>query len=254
MVSAKITSINKGLQLFLLVFIVLLSLPFGYHAFDVGQIGLITNDFSATSLGLNQQGNRLTGSGIGLHMLLGGFLTLLAPIQVLLGWKKKWLVWHKRLGYLIFGAAILTGVGGLTYIFLHQTTGGIVMDIAFSLYGVLMIIAAVQTVRHARNHQLEQHEEWSLRLFVLAIGSWFYRVCYGAWFFYHRAPIGHTDNFQGTFDYFMDFAFYLLPLLALEIYFRTIKTKQLNIPPLLGSFLMLSMIAFMIVGFIVYWG
>ena len=108
MVSAKITSINKGLQLFLLVFIVLLSLPFGYHAFDVGQIGLITNDFSATSLGLNQQGNRLTGSGIGLHMLLGGFLTLLAPIQVLLGWKKKWLVWHKRLGYLIFGAAILT--------------------------------------------------------------------------------------------------------------------------------------------------
>ena len=144
-------------------------------------------------------------------MLLGGLLTLLAPIQLILGWKRKWLVWHKRLGYLIFGAAIFTGIGGLLYIFFHQTTGGIVMDVAFALYGFLMITIALQTVRYARTHQLQLHEQWSLRLFVLAVGSWFYRICYGAWFFYHKAPVGHTENFQGSFDYFMDCLLYTSP-------------------------------------------
>ena len=250
----KINTLNQRLQLFLLFFIVVLSLPFGYHAFSLGQVGLFSNDFSETALGLNQNGNRLTGSGIGLHMLLGALLTLLAPIQVVLGWKKKWLQWHRRLGYLLFGAALLTGIGGLVYIFLHRTTGGIVMDIAFGIYGVLMIWTALFTVKYAKSRQLKLHEAWSLRLFVLAIGSWFYRICYGAWFFYHRAPVGHTDNFQGPFDYFMDFAFFLIPLLVLEVYFKFIKTEKLNLHPLIVTFLILALSTFIVIGFIVYWG
>lgn len=83
-------------------------------------------------------------------------------------------------------------------------------------YGLLMFLAAVQTVRFARKKNFRKHRAWALRLFALAIGSWLYRMDYGFYIGFGGRE-GHTENFTGWFDYFMDFWFYLPNLLVVEI-------------------------------------
>jgi hypothetical protein len=126
-------------------------------------------------------------------------------------------------------ASLLAGVGGLTFIALKGTVGGTVMDIGFGLYGVLMLISALQTYRYARARQLEAHRAWSLRLFALAIGSWLYRMDYGFWLLLTDGW-GHTADFRGPFDVVMAFFFYLPNLIVTELF---IRARRGGAPPVL---------------------
>ena len=98
------------------------------------------------------------------------------------------------------------------------------MTVAFSLYGALMVLAAAQTVGHAMTRRLEVHRAWAIRLFALAIGSWLYRMGYGFWFLVTGA-LGHTDDFSCWFDYFMDFAIFVPPLIIAEMFIRARKSR-----------------------------
>ena len=82
------------------------------------------------------------------------------------------------------------GLGGLAFILLQGTIGGPAMNAGFCLYGALTVIAALQTVRHARQRRFEIHRGWAIRLFALVIGSWLYRMDYGFYYFtaYHWGP------------------------------------------------------------------
>jgi hypothetical protein len=93
------------------------------------------------------------------------------------------------------------------------------MDIGFALYGLLLLLAALQTIRHARARRFALHQTWALRLFWLALASWLYRVHYGLWYL---ATDGLWSNpqFTGGFDLVQNFAFYLPYLLGVEVYLK----------------------------------
>ena len=162
-------------------------------------------------------------AGIALHFAAGGILLLLGPVQLLGGVRRRWPAFHRWSGRLYAGCALAAGLGGLTFILASGTIGGTAMNIGFAGYGALMVVAAVQTWRHARARRLpgrlEQHRAWAIRLFALAIGSWLYRMDYGFWFL-ATGGAGHTANFQGWFDAIMDFAFYLPNLILAEAFIR----------------------------------
>ncbi|KAA9134089.1 DUF2306 domain-containing protein [Marinihelvus fidelis] len=158
-------------------------------------------------------------AGIGLHFAGGGIILVLGCIQLLPSIRRRWPAVHRWLGRVYVTAAALTAVGGLVFIAGKGTIGGVVMDIAFAGYGVLMGLAAVEAFRHARARRFDQHRAWAIRLFALAIGSWLYRMEYGFWFLLTDG-IGHTKDFQGWFDYFMDFFFYVPNLLVAELVIR----------------------------------
>jgi uncharacterized membrane protein len=160
--------------------------------------------------------------GIGIHFAAGGIILILGCIQLLQSVRRRYPALHRWLGRLYILSCILAAVGGLTFIFVKGTIGGLVMDIGFTGYGVLMFIAAFETYRHARGGRYEQHRAWAIRLFALAIGSWLYRMDYAFWMVFVDG-IGHTKNFQGAFDYFMDFFFYLPNLLVAEVFIRRDK-------------------------------
>ena len=86
------------------------------------------------------------------------------------------------------------------------------MDAGFALYGVLMILCAIQTIRHARA-RTSLHQIWASRLVILALASWLYRVHYGLWEI-TTGGIASNEAFTGVFDRIQVFAFYL-PYLAL---------------------------------------
>jgi len=215
----------------------------------VSLIGILGIPFFVTTLYLAFDGlsdgehvNRVFDTGysysntsIGLHMIFGVAVTALAPLQLLMGWTRKWMKAHRIIGYIFSAAAFMTSFGGLIYIMIHGTTGGTHMDIPFAIYGILLLIATFQTIRFARAKKIKIHNEWALRLFVLAVGSWFYRVCYGFWFTFHPDLSGHTNTFDGSFDLVMNWGFFVAPLVLLEIYFFLNKQGKFNVHPILGS-------------------
>lgn len=158
-------------------------------------------------------------SGIGVHFAAGGIILVLGCIQLIGAVRDRWPAVHRWTGRVYVLASLAAGIGGLTFIVSKGTIGGAVMDAGFGLYGVLTVLAAMQTIRHARAGRMDAHRAWALRLFALAIGSWLYRMDYGFWIMLTDGA-GHADNFTGPFDRVMAFWFYLPNLLVAEAFIR----------------------------------
>jgi hypothetical protein len=175
--------------------------------------------------------------GIGVHFAAGGVILALGFMQLLNAIRDRVPAVHRWLGRIYVAAAALAGVGGLVFIGITGTIGGLVMNTGFGLYGVLMILCAAQTYRYARRRDTEIHRMWAIRLFALAIGSWLYRMEYAFWFMAtHR--LGHTHNFHGPFDVVMAFFFYVPNLIVAEAYLRGRSARAGNALILTGAAVM----------------
>lgn len=186
-------------------------------------------------------------AGIGLHFVTGAIILALGFAQFIAPIRDRFPTVHRWLGRIYVVCCLAAAVGGLVFIFTVGTIGGTVMDIGFGLYGVLMAIAAVQTMRHARAGRLEVHRQWAIRLFALAIGSWLYRMDYGFWLILANR-LGHGENFTGPFDRVMAFAFYLPNLVVAEAYIRSQGKKAPAALRLAASAVMLGAAFLLLVG------
>ena len=199
----------------LLALLILCTLPFVFHATQLGFRGL---GGSAESSRIFTPNAPLTNFSIFLHMLFGAIITVLAPLQL-----SEWLrthrpKFHRFTGRFLVCLAFPTTLGGLGYIFLKGTIGGLQMDVAFALYGILLSLAAIQAARFACAGQFTRHNRWALRFFFLIIGSWIYRVHYALWFAI-IGDAGHKSTFDGAFDLVQNWAFFVPYLLILEDHF-----------------------------------
>ena len=184
-----------------------------------------TDQWNQVLPGLYDSTTRSATIGIGIHFAAGGIILILGCIQLIERVRVSYPALHRWLGRVYILASLLTSVGGLAFIFIKGTIGGLVMDIGFSGYGLLMFLAAMETFRHAKAKRFEKHRAWAIRLFALAIGSWLYRMDYGFWLLF-TGGLGHTGTFDGPFDYFMSFFFYLPNLWVAEVFIRRKKLLQ----------------------------
>ncbi|MBM7123890.1 DUF2306 domain-containing protein [Dyella flava] len=169
--------------------------------------------------GLYSDARPTSMAGIGMHFAAGGTILALGFVQLLGTVRQRIPALHHWFGRIYVTAALCAGAGGLIFIADTGTLGGLVMNTGFGLYGVLTMLAAVQTYRYARRRQIDTHRMWAIRLFALAIGSWLYRMEYGLWFLVTH-KLGHTSDFHGPFDAVMAFFFYVPNLLIAEAYLR----------------------------------
>ncbi len=200
-----------------LMLVVLLATPFILHAIGFGISGL-TSDLSGSTYLFAAEGQVSNPAMFG-HMVSGAIITLLAPFQLLVPLRRRFPAIHRWSGRVLCALAVATALAGLMYMALRPTIGGPLMSLAFTSYGLCVLIAAVQTVRFARLRDFEQHRRWALRMFFLAIGSWLYRVQYQIWYL-ATGGLWMEPDFSGAFDLFQLFAFYVPYLVGLEIYFR----------------------------------
>ncbi|MFK7880941.1 DUF2306 domain-containing protein [Roseobacter sp.] len=219
MSSANLGAILTGVGIAVLMLVVL---PFALHSTQLGTSGLFAPGNLETRFFAS--GQSFSNYAIFWHMLLGGVLTLLIPLQLLSALRNRWPIVHRWSGRFLCGCGLLTGVGGLGYITLRGTIGGVWMDAGFALYGVLLCLSAFQAIRYARAKRFADHRRWALRLFVLSMGSWLYRVHYGVWFALTDG-IGSTPAFDGAFDLFQNVAFFLPYLFLLELWLRAGNRK-----------------------------
>lgn len=208
--------------------------------------------------GIYDKNSTRATTGIGLHFAMGGIILILGSIQLIDSIRLKYLNFHRWVGRIYIVASILVAIGGLIFIFAKGTIGGTVMDIGFGLYGILMLLAAVQTYRYAVARNTAAHRAWALRLYALAIGSWLYRMDYGFWFIL-ADKAGHNNTFTGMFDYTMDFFFYIPNLIVAEIFIRSQNTRRMSMWLNLAFTLVLwAMTGFLLLGTYYftkfYWG
>lgn len=189
--------------------------------------------------------NTLTATtSIGIHFAAGGIILILGSLQLITPLRRRFPAFHRWVGRLYIVSSVAAAIGGLIFIYIKGTVGGTVMDIGFTLYGILMLVAALATYRYAVTGKFDQHRAWALRLYALAIGSWLYRMDYGFWSAI-TGNIGHLDNFHGPFDKFMAFFFYLPNLAVVEVIIRAKGNKSSPWTNMASSVLLLGVIAFL---------
>lgn len=215
-------------------------------------------DWNRTLPRLYEPGSLAATLGVGLHFAAGAILLLLGPVQLLGSVRRRFPAFHRWSGRVYAAAAVTAGAGGLGYIALKGTVGGLVMNLGFGLYGALTVLAAVQAVRHARAGRFERHRAWAVRLFALAIGSWLYRMYYGFWSVL-AGGAGHTSGFDGPFDMVMAFFFYVPNLLAAELFIRAHAGRKASPAMQAAAVLVLAPAAgFLLIGTYyftrLYWG
>jgi len=207
--------------------------------------------------GLYQADKKGATLSIGLHFVAGGIILILGCIQLLQKVRLAYPKLHRWTGRIYIVACLLAATGGLIFIAISGTIGGIVMDIGFTLYGVLMLLAAFETFRHAVTKRVTKHRAWAMRLFALAIGSWLYRMDYGFWLLLADG-IGHTSEFNGPFDQVMSFFFFIPNLLVAEVFIRNSERKMSDVINWIASLTLISATGFLIIGTyyftLYYWG
>src|SRR6201991_2099468 len=167
-----------------------------------------------------QPDSMLATAAIGAHFLAGAIVLILGPLQLIAPLRARAPVVHRWGGRFYTAAALSTGVGGLVYIALEGTVGGAVMSTGFVLYGALMVLCAVNTVRRARAGRFDVHRAWAIRLFALGIGSWLFRMDYGIWLKLIGGFGHHSHTYDGPFDKIMSFFFYVPNLAIAELIIR----------------------------------
>lgn len=150
------------------------------------------------------------------HFFFGSLLLVMGPIQFSKHIREKYTDFHRWTGIFYTLSAFITGFGGVVFLGVWGATGGIPMLIGFSLYGILMMVCSVQTIRYALIRQFTAHREWAIRLFALVLGSWIYRMGYG-FILTSLGGWGVKPDFSGPLDYFMDFSFFVMPLMIAEV-------------------------------------
>ncbi len=197
--------------------VILLALPFAAVSVVKGAQGL--GGAPVTPERLMHQGAPVASLGMFSHMIAGGLLTVLALFQSIGALRRRWPRLHRLGGRVVVVLALLTALGGLVYIALKGTVGGAGMSAGFALYGFCVGGCAIFTWRAARAGDFVRHRRWGLRMVWLAIGSWLYRVQYGAWYALTDG-LASTPDFAGAFDRFMFIGFFVPHLLILEVYLR----------------------------------
>lgn len=198
------------------------TLLFGVYIFFFYVDAYLADDLSRWNTGLSTlyiEESATATTGMGLHFLGGAVLLFLGSVQFIELVRLRYPIFHRWVGRVYVGASMLTAVGGFTFIIVNGTIGGTVMNIGFSVYGILMFGAAIETARHARGQRFEQHRAWALRLFALAIGSWLYRIEYAVWYLLTDG-LGGTSGLTGPFDQVMTFFFFIPNLIIVELWLR----------------------------------
>lgn len=146
-------------------------------------------------------------------VLVGGTLQLWPALR------RRWPAAHRWLGRTYFAAVALVTAAGVFMTLRRGTPHA-------AAYGALLnaaviSVSAVLAVRHARARNFDAHRRWALRLYLAALGVWFFRIGLMAWLLINQGPVGFDpQTLRGPAITVLAYAQTLVPLGVLELYLR----------------------------------
>lgn len=160
------------------------------------------------------------------HVVLAAAITASGLLQLVPAIRRRAPRFHRWNGRIYLVLASIMSLGGLWLVWVRGTYLTIPGAISISMLAVLTLAAGAITLRHAMKRRFALHERWALRLFILVNGVWFQRVGYMAWIILNGGPVGIGPRMDGPFDLAWGFGQFVLPLAALELYFRAKRARS----------------------------
>ncbi|HTB91691.1 MAG TPA: DUF2306 domain-containing protein [Candidatus Sulfotelmatobacter sp.] len=154
------------------------------------------------------------------HILFATVISIAGAFQLIPRIRNRFPVFHRWNGRLFVLAAFTQSITGVYLTVSGRRLVGDVTQHVLSIFGAILIMfCAAVAVRYAMVRDFATHRRWALRLFLVASGSWFFRLGFFLTLVVF-GPIGFDQTtFTGPLLTFWTLAQYLLPLGALELYF-----------------------------------
>lgn len=165
------------------------------------------------------EGDPIGSALVVVHVALALTITLGGLVQITPHVRRAWPAFHRWNGRVYLVTAVVITLAGLVLTWTRPLTN-VFSELATSLNGVLILVCAAYTVRHAIARHLAIHQRWAMRLFLLVSGVWFLRLMIFGWIGLHQAPLWVGSNFDGPAAVVFSFAATLLPVAVYEIYWR----------------------------------
>lgn len=166
-------------------------------------------------------GDTVGNIAIFVHLLLALVVTLAGLAQLLPAVRRAAPSVHRWIGRVYIASAFGIAFGSMYLMWVRGAVGDFSQHLGSTFNAILLVLFAVIALRHARARNLVLHRQWALRLFMVMNGVWFFRLGLLLWLMIHQQPVGFDPKtFTGPFLTFLVYAQTLLPLAALELYFR----------------------------------
>ena len=104
-----------------------------------------------------------------LHLTPGVLYLLGAPLQLSYRFRSRHYTFHRRLGRVLVGAAMISGVFALIFGSLFSY-GGLPEASAAVVFGLWFLTCLVLAVRAIRRDDIVHHRRWMIRAFAIGIG------------------------------------------------------------------------------------
>lgn len=161
-----------------------------------------------------------------IHVLLAAVITLGGLMQLVPAIRRRWPGLHQWTGRAFLLIAVFMALSGFWMALARGAYLSMISAVAISINGVLIIVFAALTWRHATKRRFDRHRIWAMRTFLVVSGVWFLRIGLMGWIVLNRGPAGLTDDMSGPTDSVFTFGSYLIPLVLLELYFASQRSPH----------------------------
>lgn len=113
-----------------------------------------------------------------LHIVPGTVYLFLAPLQLAHRFRSRHYTVHRRLGRVLAGAGMLSGIFALIFGGLFSY-GGLAEASATLVFGLWFLACLIRAIRAIRRDDIIQHRRWMIRAFAIGIGIGTIRIWLG---------------------------------------------------------------------------
>jgi len=197
----------------------------------------------------HETGDPMNNVAMVIHMILAAIILVGGPFQFIDHIRKKWARLHRWNGRIYVLSGLLLGINGIFIVLYKGTISGMLGDISMSLNAILIILCALSTWNKAIEKNFNAHRKWSIRLFLVMSGVWFFRIGLMFWLLVNdgKAVWFDMESFNGPFLIGLGFGQYIIPLVIAEIYFLA-ETRSLSWIKIPFALFMFGITAMTLVG------
>lgn len=104
-----------------------------------------------------------------LHVVPGGLILLLAPLQFSARVRRRYVSYHRWTGRFLLVCVLVSGIAAL-FFGLFIPFGGLPESVAVAIFGMLFLYAGARAWLAIRRRDVTTHREWMTRMFAVAVG------------------------------------------------------------------------------------
>src|SRR6266705_1977259 len=157
---------------------------------------------------------------VAMHVASAAIIMLAGAVQLVPGVRNHFPAFHRWNGRIYMLTVVTLTMAGLYMTWIRGSVGGALQHLISTLGAVLIWLCASMALRYARARDFKTHRRWALRFFLVASGSWFFRLMFFLYMLVFGPVALDPATLQGPLLTSISVAQYLIPLAVLEVYLR----------------------------------